>query len=51
MRSKSGRCYITESQQNRILLFTAQVIKEGLTLHDAASILSINPATLKGWAS
>ena len=48
-RSKSGRCSFTVEQKTKILWFTDEVMKQGFAVHDAAEILSIHVATLKGW--
>lgn len=49
VRSKSGRCKYTEEQKIKILLFADEIKREGLTTHDAASILGMNRATLESW--
>ena len=49
MRSKSGRATYSEEQKIKVLIFTDEVLREGLTLHDAASILGLPIATLKNW--
>lgn len=49
VRSKSGRCSFTDEHKIKILMFCDVIFDNGLTTHDAASILGMNRATLENW--